>query len=184
MPPSSRLVWFLQCYGGTNATIIHGGGDNGSKEHWLGHLQWLALWTKTSQGYPSTHCGLHRTAHPGQKMDVERYPLLATTLIGWKTSRHCSSKDKDFRKLLQQRQWLQNIAPAKTKTSEHCSSKDKDFRTFYQQRHQHFIHNQSTRSLRISSEQRIGTKKSLPPEGQFFLQGGGVAAHRLLGYSS
>ena len=153
MPPSSRLVWFLRCNGGTNATIFHGGGDNGSKEHWLGHLQWLALWTKTSQGYPSTHCGLHRTAHPGQKMDVERYPLLATTLIGWKTSRHCSSKDKDFR-------------------------------TFYQQRHQHFIHNQSTRSLRISSEQRIGTKKSLPPEGQFFLQGGGVAAHRLLGYSS
>ena len=156
MPPLSRLVWFLRCNGGTNATVFDGGGDNESKEHWLGHLQQLALWTKTSQGYPSTHCGLHRTAHPGQKMDVERYPLL------------------------QQRQRLQNIAPAKTKTSKHCSSKDKDFRTF----NQHFIHNQSTRSLRISSEQRIGTKKSLPPEGQFFLQGGGVAAHRLLGYSS
>ena len=134
MPPSSRLVWFLRCNGGTNATIIHGGGDNGSKEHWLVHLQWLALWTKTSQGYPSTHCGLHRTAHPGQKMDVERYPLLATTLIGWKKSRHCfskdktsgncSSKDNDFRTLLQQRQRLQNIAPAKTKTSGHFISKD------------------------------------------------------------
>ena len=123
-PPLPRLVWFLRCNGGTNATVFDGGGDNGSKEHWLGHLQRLALSTKTSQGYPSTHCGLHRTAHPGQKMDVERYPLLATTLIGWKTSRHCTSKDKDFRKLLQQRQRLQNIAPAKTKTSGHFISKD------------------------------------------------------------